>query len=511
MIHIRKWLILLHRYLGIGLGLLFVMWFVSGIGMIYAGGMPQLTQRARREHLPALDFAQVRLTPADAARRLDSTTGGGRIILLTILGRPAYRFGGAGTVFADTGELLSDGGPSQAIMIAAQFMNLPREAVHHERVVTRADQWTIGQRGQLPLHKIRVDDAEHTELYVSTQLGEVVLSTTRGRRALAWVAAIPHWLYFAPLRLNDSLWRRVVLWTAGLGTIAALIGLILAAIQFAPSAPFRLKRVGSYIPYAGWMRWHYLTGAVFGVFTLTWVFSGFLSLEPWGWALTEIPGGEIQAALTGGPMSLSEFPAIEAPTWNRMLSGRAIKQVELRRIQGDLYYVLQGVEATPLLVSASSSEIRRQSFPTESLLSRVKEGYPDAPILESALLSKYDAYYYARETEPPLPVLRVKFDDAGGNWLYVDPGTGQLVSAFSRRARVERWIYHGFHSLDFSFWYYNRPLWDIGVIALSLGGAMLSTIGVVIGFKRLRRGVRRIRTQHAHTTSDISELLAPRR
>ena len=199
-----------------------------------------------------------------------------------------------------------------------------------------------------------------------------------------------------------------------------------------------LKRIGSYIPYAGWMRWHYITGALFGVFVLTWVFSGLLSMQPWDWASTEIPGGEIQAALTGGIVSLSEFPAIEAPTWNRMLSGRAVKQVEFRRIQGDLYYVLQGVDPAPQLVAANRLEIRRQPFSTESLLSRVREGYPDAPILESAVLSAYDSYYYARDPEPPLPVLRVKFDDAGGNWLYVDPGTSQLVAAFSRRARVER-------------------------------------------------------------------------
>ena len=32
------------------------------------------------------------------------------------------------------------------------------------------------------------------------------------------------------------------------------------------------------------MRWHYITGVVFGVFTLTWVFSGMLSMEPFGWA-----------------------------------------------------------------------------------------------------------------------------------------------------------------------------------------------------------------------------------
>ena len=60
---VRKWLILSHRYLGIALCLLFVMWFASGIVMIYAGGMPALTPEARRAHLPAIDFSRITLAP----------------------------------------------------------------------------------------------------------------------------------------------------------------------------------------------------------------------------------------------------------------------------------------------------------------------------------------------------------------------------------------------------------------------------------------------------------------
>ena len=36
----RRAAILAHRYLGIGLGLLVIMWFATGITMMYAGGMP---------------------------------------------------------------------------------------------------------------------------------------------------------------------------------------------------------------------------------------------------------------------------------------------------------------------------------------------------------------------------------------------------------------------------------------------------------------------------------------
>ena len=46
---LRKFVILSHRYLGIMLSLLVMMWFATGIVMMYAGGMPRLTPELRLE------------------------------------------------------------------------------------------------------------------------------------------------------------------------------------------------------------------------------------------------------------------------------------------------------------------------------------------------------------------------------------------------------------------------------------------------------------------------------
>ena len=101
-------------------------------------------------------------------------------------------------------------------------------------------------------------------------------------------------------------------------------------------------------------------------------------------------------------------------------------------------------------------------------------------------------YYYARGQDAPLPVLRVKFDDPDRTWFYIDPGTSRILDRLTWRARLNRWVFFGLHTFDFSFWYYNRPLWDIGVIALSIGGGVSSAIGLLIGFRRLKRNARRI-------------------
>ena len=322
----------------------------------------------------------------------------------------------------------------------------------------------------------------------------MTLLTTRASRALAWVSAIPHWLYFTPLRVRQTLWTNTILWTARLGCVLAILGITLRILQFSFSRPFRWSRIGSYIPYTGWMRWHHITGLAFGVLALTWVFSGLLSIEPFGWASG--PGlstGELRRALIGGPLEASAFPPIDSDAWDALLPGRSIKEITYRRILGEPYFMVLSTSAEaqgPVLVSAETLEVREEPFAVDALMGRVRETYPDVPILEARLLEEYDSYHYSRDQQAPLPILRVKFDDPDEIWLYIDPRSGQLSTSLHRLDRVERWIYHGFHSLDFGFWYYNRPFWDIGVIVLSLGGLATSAIGLFVGTRRLWRGRR---------------------
>src|SRR5687767_5151651 len=128
MVWLRKALILSHRYLGIVLSVMFVMWFVTGIGMIYSRGMPRLTPQVKLTRRAPLDLSNVKLTPAEAAEKA-AWDEKGRVTLLSILDRPAYRFGDSLTVFADDGAPLAEIDEATAGKIAAKFMSLPLEKV----------------------------------------------------------------------------------------------------------------------------------------------------------------------------------------------------------------------------------------------------------------------------------------------------------------------------------------------------------------------------------------------
>jgi hypothetical protein len=483
----RKWIILAHRSIGIALSPLFVLWFASGIAMLFTDGMPSLSRAERLEHLPPLDFGRVAIAAAVAA-------GGhpyNNVVLTSILGRPAYRLGPRAVVFADTGELLETH-PAPAADLAAVFLKLPSSSgIGPAQLIAVRDQWTFGLRHVLPLQKFRVDDPAATEIYVSEARGEVVLVTTRGTRLAAWLSAIPHWFYFTALRERDALWRQVVLWTSGVGSVSAVLGLVLAVLQFSPRHPFQVRRITTYNPYAGWMRWHYVSGAFFGVFALTWASSGLLSMQPGDWARDRLDSVGIQAALRGGRLDLSRFPI---PALGPLAKGPtgAIKEIEFLQIAGEPYFGLSENDGSTAIVSVRSLETRTDALTVDAVARAVAIGAPGVPVLETAQLENHDAYYYAgRDSQAPLPVVRVKLGDADQTWLYVDPVRGEIRAAYGRLARRERWLYHGLHSLDFAFWYGNRPLWTVGMICLLTGGLTVSGTSAVLAFRRVRRFLRR--------------------
>ncbi len=117
---------------------------------------------------------------------------------------------------------------------------------------------------------------------------------------------------------------------------------------------------------------------------------------------------------------------------------------------------------------------------------------PGVPIVDATWLRSYDDYYYDRDDRRVLPVLRVRYGDAVATWLYFDPFRGAIARKEERLTRLNRWLYHGLHSLDFRFLYAKRPLWDVVVILLSLGGILVSVTSLRQGWRRLRRHARRV-------------------
>src|SRR4051794_26626642 len=66
---LKRAVIFVHRWLGIALCLLFVLWFPSGIGMMY-WTFPDVSAADRLERAAVLDPGTIRLSPEDAWRAI---------------------------------------------------------------------------------------------------------------------------------------------------------------------------------------------------------------------------------------------------------------------------------------------------------------------------------------------------------------------------------------------------------------------------------------------------------
>lgn len=124
-----------------------------------------------------------------------------------------------------------------------------------------------------PLFRIALGDAAGTEIYVSSRTGEVVLDTIRSERGWNWVGSVLHWIYPTVLRSNWSLWDRVVSMVSLVALIAAVLGAVLGFVRIRIGG----RRIAS--PYRGWHALHHIIGLVSTAFVLTWIFSGWLSMD----------------------------------------------------------------------------------------------------------------------------------------------------------------------------------------------------------------------------------------
>jgi hypothetical protein len=514
---LKRSLIVVHRWLGVALAVLFVLWFVSGIVMMY-WTFPAVEARDRLDRLPVLNPEQIKVSAATAAASTGRELPAAQVRLTSFDGRPAWRLGGRGgwsMVFAD------DGTPADVIddamvdrTAAAWARRSPADAT--KQWVDEPDQWTVGNLSrQLPLHKYSFTDGQ--QVYVSPNTAEVVQYTTTSSRFWAWLGAIPHWMYFTPLRKHQPQWFKFVVWTSLIGTIAALMGVVVAVWMLSPKKRYRHAGAPTSIPYKGWKRWHTITGLVFGIVTATWAFSGLLSMGPFPIMdrLTELTvpadltrsapqsaegaragrggrgrGPNVAAALRGrGAGSLSAFEEKDPRTAIASIRDFGAKELELTSFDGHPVYLATNGNGETHIVPVRGPP--QESFGAGEVM-RVVRAAAGTNLADLRVMDSYDAYYLDRRRERPLPVVYAEMNDPLRSRFYIDPKTARVVGSYNARNWVNRWLYNGLHSLNFPWLYNHRPLWDIVVITLMLGGTALCATSLVLAWRVLARKVAKL-------------------
>ena len=477
---LKRSAIVVHRWLGVALCLFFLLWFPSGIVMMY-WDFPGVTAGDRLDRSPALDRSAIRLSPTEAYASAGQSQAPSHVRLNTFDGRPVYRFRvgrGDSLVYADTGERQTAVSSALAARVASAWVKQPDAAA---TVVTldAADQWTVaGSFAALrPLSKYSWPNGE--QVYVSQASGEVVQYTTTASRIGAYLGPIPHWLYFTPLRKHQPAWSQVVIWSSGLGAVAAMLGIIVGVSMFSRSKRYRIDGAAARIPYRGQKRWHTILGLIFGLGAVTWAFSGMLSMDPFPPLVARTPPAIPQALR--GRLELAAFAVKDPREALRELAGSAVKEVELLSFGGEAIYLATLGRGESRVVPLGGSP--REAFDRERIASLLATAAQPQGLAETRVLDRYDRYYLDRRRQKPLPVILARVNDAERTRYYIDPRTARVVGSYSSRTRVSRWLYHGLHSLDFPWLYDYRPLWDIVVIAFMLGGTALCVTSLMLAWR----------------------------
>lgn len=491
-----------HRWLGVGLGLVMLVWCLSGFVMMYVD-YPRLTSEERRLGLTplALDGPIADLT---ASLPAETALAGFRLEMLN--DRPVLRLQPMGGRGPRPGEQmratplpldLATGQPP-APLTGEQAATLARDFARHshingppllaEQIV--ADQWTVqnAQRHQ-PLYKVPIGDAAGTVLYVAGASGELVQQTTRWERFWGWLGAVPHWLYPTLLRQQPVLWAQLVIWLSLAGCFLTLAGIIIGLVKLR-------RRDGSLsVPYRGLWRWHHITGLVAGLLTLSWVASGLLSMNPWGLLESEAGSqwrGRLAGSLTVTDISrtLAIAPTLALPDGTVVL--------EATPLGGQLYL-------TALTRLGTMQRFDANGQPATLTATDIRNAITAAggQIAELTLLTVPDDYYYAHKGKAALPVWRAILGDGEATRLYIDPGSGALLRAMDNAARQFRWWQDGLHRLDFA-WMRARPLWDVLVIPALAAVTLLCATGSWMGLQRLGLTRHRRRPGKPHRATKLS-------
>lgn len=467
-----KLLIVLHRYLGVVVGLVMTLWCLSGFVMMYQG-YPAFTRAEALRTLQPLDARAWPLTlPAlqdeDAFRSAEVRMLAGRPVLRVV------RDDGPAIYDLRDGAFLEGFDAATAGAVATTYGDRTGAGEPARIEPIKVDQWSVGvgaSRHQ-PLHRVSFADRAKTQVYVSGVTGEIVQDTTGRERLLGWLGAVPHWLYPTLLRQNSALWSQVVIWASVIGVFLTVTGLYVGI------ARFKRYKSGRWSPYRGWFYWHHITGLVFGVLTLTWVFSGLLTMNPWGWLETRTP---LQREDYGGRFTWSALrPALErAPA---MLGAGKVARLSAKPIAGQLAFV------------AHTSDGGKRRFDTEgrpAALSEVdvRRGLAALGAKPQALdlLREEDAYYYGHHSPVTLPVWRAVLSEPAGTRIYIDAVTGAPERLVDANARLSRWAENGFHSLDFARTLRWRPVWDLVVLPLLLGVTLACATGAYMSIQRVGR------------------------
>lgn len=470
-----------HKWLGAILSPIMVVWFLSGIGMLFFS-FPRLGNKgiSHRDNiegtLPALSQLYEQIPSNEQVKTLTLTTLEGQPVFNLTTDKSKYLLS-ADTLFTTVKSGVSF---SYIQDIATRWSTFQIRQIDQ---LDRLDPWIpySSLKKHFPIYRIKYDDPEKSYLYLSSKTGEALQHCTRRERIEASLSTIPHMLYFWQLRQDRSLWLIVISILSGASALMCLTGIIVGVRSYRISWKRRKKLQ---TPYQNRVfRLHHRFGMVFGFFSMMFALSGLLSLhELPSWLVRQHDTNIRSAVRQQDPIDLQLF----SEDYRQLFSLGEVKKISFLQHGIKPYYkvtykdteqTFDATKATPTPLFLTPEEVtnRLSSFTSSAL--------------EIELLDAYDQYYVSNSGRSELPIYRVKASDKDKSWFYVSPTTG-YTRYYSTNARVKKWIYPALHSLRTKYFAEHPNTRITAMLLLTLGGLVVSVTGLIMGYRFFARKIR---------------------
>jgi hypothetical protein len=220
---------------------------------------------------------------------------------------------------------------------------------------------------------------------------------------------------------------------------------------------------------------------------LSWVGSGLVSMNPWGF-LSGAGAATETAALRGAAINGDAMlDAIAAWTQGARPAAGTV-QLQSAPLAGELHVLAYSSVATATRWSATREQ---QTLTAGGLTAAAALVAAGAPVAEATLLQGGDRYYYraAHDFDARFPVYRVTLADADSTRYYLDPLDGSLLRKVDSASRWYRWLFNELHQWNFPPALQLRPLRDFVVLTLLGGVTALCLSGAWLGLRRIGRAL----------------------
>jgi hypothetical protein len=232
-------------------------------------------------------------------------------------------------------------------------------------------------------------------------------------------------------------------------------------------------RLPDWSPFHGWLRWHHGIGLGVAAFVLTWIFSGWLSMDHGRLFSRGTPGPTAQVRYDGAPLDL----ALSKVSPSALAPLGAPRRITFSVVGGRAIAAAEGEPSGPkVMLLDSPGAGAGPRIPTSVLTDAAARGWP---------LAEKTPRGPVAEGLPPRAISLALTKPEGAS-VYLDPITGRVLTVLDSSRKAYAWVYFAVHTFNFPI-LIDRPILrrTLEMIPL-LFGFVFSLTGLVIAIKRLR-------------------------